>query len=330
MDEQESKKGDGYLVEVKQKGVVEKHRYSDREKAFEEIRKMPEDENLTVAEVNTGRTLLVEKKKAASKRPKGSGDPVDPQAGAPHRGRALKRAILFGTGIGLLLLAPLVLLMGAGVGISTDPDFVPAPQAPRVDVDLSARPAAEPEPDPKASEALAVPPPLETGIAAMLSAEPAEIDAPGSYPYTVHAGSFRSRERAGVQVEALREKGVAAFAAYVEIPGMGGWFRVFCGNHTTKEEAQACIETLKTIEVTDTSVTKKSVTLAVETPLPLAEALTLESRLYAKGFSAYAMPRRPQDERVQVLVGAFQTESRAKEMLERLTEEGFQAKAVKR
>ena len=65
-------------------------------------------------------------------------------------------------------------------------------------------------------------------------------------------------------------------------------------------------------------------------PLPLAEALTLESRLYAKGFSAYAMPRRPQDERVQVLVGAFQTESRAKEMLERLTEEGFQAKAVKR
>lgn len=328
MDDQETKKGAGFLVEVKQKGVVEKHRHSDRERALQELRRIPEEETLAVAEVNTGRTPLVEKKKTTKKGRKRSGDSDKALPDSPRRVRAFKRAILFGGILGLMLVAPLILLMGAGVEISTGSDFVPAPQAPRVDVELFDRPA--PEADLVASETLPMDSPLEKGIAAMISAESVETGAPGSYPYTVHAGSFRSMERAGVKVEALREKGQAAFAAYVEIPGMGGWVRVFCGNHTTKEDAQACKEQLKALGVTGTSVVKKSVALAVEGPLPLAEALALESRLHAKGFFAYAMPRFLTDGLVQILVGAFQTESRAKEMLELLTEEGFQAKAVKR
>lgn len=331
MDDQDSRPDDGYLVEVKQQGVVEKHRYSDRDKALEEVRRMPEGENLAVARADMGRTLLVEKKKKAEKpRQKVSDTGPEPLTTEPRRGRAYRRVALFGGLIGLMLVAPMFLLLGTGVKITRDPAFVPAPQAKRVAVNVFHRPAAEPPPEKVAAVPAQPPPLLENGIAAMLKAPQDPAEPPASFPYTVHVGSFRTAVRAAAQVTALREQGLGAFSAYVTIPGMGGWFRVFCGNHPTREGAEKGRARLAEVGVSETSRTKKNVALAVGAPLSLTEALALESRLHAKGFFAYAMPHPLPDGRVQVLIGAFQSGGRAQAMQERLAEEGFQAKAVKR
>lgn len=329
MDDQDSRPDDGYLVEVKQQGVVEKHRYSDRDKALEEVRRIPEGENLAVARADMGRTLLVEKKKKGKKpRQRVSEAEPAPLPDEPRRGRAFRRVALFGGLLGLMLVAPMFLLLGTGVKIATDPAFVPAPRAKRVAVNLFRRPAAEPPPEKVA--AAPVPPLLENGIAAMLTAPQDPAEPPASFPYTVHVGSFRSAVRAAAQVTTLREQGLGAFSAYVTIPGMGGWFRVFCGNHPTREGAEQGMARLAELGVSETSRTKKNVALAVGAPLPVTEALDLESRLHAKGFFAYAMPHPLADGRVQVLVGAFQSEGRAQAMQERLDEAGFQVQAVKR
>lgn len=250
--------------------------------------------------------------------------------GWPRRGRAFRRTALLGGLLGLMLLAPMFLLFGTGVKIAQDPAFVPAPRSENVAVAIFERPVPTPPAEPEAETPLLESVPLAHGIAAMLKAESVAEVTPEAFPYTVHVSSFRSATRAGAEVTALREQGEAAFSAYVEIPGMGGWFRVFCGNHPTREEAEMGRERLKALGVKDTSRAKKTVALAVDGPLPVKDALALESRLYADGFFAYAMPRPLKDGRVQVLVGAFQSESRAKAMLDRLTEAGFQAKAVTR
>ncbi|VVS93393.1 SPOR domain-containing protein [Desulfoluna spongiiphila] len=329
MDEQDGNGKDGYLVEVKHPGVVETHRTHDRGKALEEVQRRITEENLAVAEVNTGRTLLVEKKKetkgAVSQPPETGGEAP---YGWPRRGKAFRRVALLGGLLGLMLLAPMFLLLGTGVKIAQDPAFVPAPRAENVAVDLFERPAPSTEPEgetPRLDPVL-----LAHGIAAMLKAEPVGEGAPDAFPYTVHVSSFRSATRAAAQVTALREQGEAAFSAYVEIPGMGDWFRVFCGNYPSREDAETGRERLRALGIKETSRAKKSVALAVGGPLPVNEALALESRLYAGGFFAYAMPRPLRDSRVKVLVGAFQSESRAKAMQDRLTEAGFQAKAVTR
>jgi len=233
----------------------------------------------------------------------------------PRRGRAFRRVALFGGLLGLMLLSPMFLLLGTDVKIAQD---------------LASVPRAEPVAEESPLHSPLHSPPLDHGIAAMIKAQLAPGDVPDSFPYTVHVSSFRRATRAAAQVMVLREQGETAFAAYVEIPGMGGWFRVFCGNHPTREDAEKGRERLTMLGIKETSRAKKSVALAVEGPLPLMEALALESRLHAKGFFAYAMPRPLPDGRVQVLLGAFQAESRAKAMLARLTEAGFQAKAVKR
>lgn len=254
-------------------------------------------------------------------------EPGNSGEGWPRRGKAFRRAALWGGLLGLMLLAPMVFLVGTGVKIARDPDFVPAPRAEKVTVDLFQKPARR-EPEAKAEPL--TPEPLDHGIAAMLAVPSSTGGLSDTYPFTLHVGSFRNAARAAAQVNALRELGGAAFSAYVTIPGMGDWYRVFCGNFASREEAEAARETLLAQGGSEASLTKKSVALAVEGPLPVSDALALESRLHALGFFAYVMPRPPADGRVQVLVGAFQTESRAGVMRKRLTKAGFEARTVRR
>ena len=323
---------ESYLVKVEKKGVVVKRRYNDRDQALEAAMSLPEEENPTVAEETTGRTLRLEKR---GKESKGTPDPHPLPTPKPPRRRG--RAFLLVGILALLLMAPLALLLFTGGNITRDETYASPVGTPKVTITATRvkkeKVSSEPHPVAESdalieggSEKGIQGRPLAGGIAEILNA--ASPAGPDSFPFTVHAGSFKKAERAARQVDLIREKGESAFSCYVEIAGMGGWYRVFVGSFATREEAMACQQRIKAMKVGDSSVVRKNVAIAVEEPLEKEAALSLERKLHDKGFFAYTLPALRTDEKIQVMVGAFQKEGRAEEMIAMLEEEGFEEHMV--
>ena len=241
-----------------------------------------------------------------------------------RRMRGLRRAIFLGGTLAVMLFAPLILLMGTGVEIAQDPHFVPAPQL--KEMVRSPSPASSSTPSPDTASALTA---LSFG-SGIPGPTPDMAAGGASFPYTVYVASFRQESRAGAFVERLREEGQLAFSTYLEASGMGGWFRVFCGNYATREAAQRRATQMNKKKGGQASVVEKSVALALDGPISREAAKALECRLYTRGFFAYAMPSSTASTPVQLLVGAFQGETRVQEMQALLADAGFVSRPVKR
>ena len=337
---------DSYLVEVKRKDVVVKRRYSDKEKALDMVLRMPEEDNLSIASVDTGRTLLVER--GTPKR-----EPVHEFSsvlGERVRPRRIGRAFLLAAVLAVMLVVPLGVLLFTGGKIVRNEGYRSPVASPRIKITAERYrvvvapettgasegivAAVEKEALPHEDTASEMKPakvitPVPGGISAILDGASLEEEAV-SHPFTVHAGSFKKKERAMMHVSRLREEGEHAFATYVEIAGMGRWYRVFVGSCRNQEEAQACKARVDGLKMGESFVVKKPVAIAVGDPLARDSALSLERALYEKGFSAYTLPELRDDEKIQVMVGAFQKEGRAREMVAQLEKEGFSSTLVQR
>ena len=65
-----------------------------------------------------------------------------------------------------------------------------------------------------------------------------------SADYSIQAGSFKDPRNAASLVAQLREKGMDVFCRYNSVEGNGGWFRVYIGHFSVREDARSLLAQL--------------------------------------------------------------------------------------
>ncbi len=152
----------------------------------------------------------------------------------------------------------------------------------------------------------------------------------GPYPYTIQIWSARYKERANRVVMELRKKGDPAFISPAHIPGKGDWYRAFIGYYGTLEEAQKAALALKKRKFRYANVVRKPYAIQVGPSDSDKELKQLEADLRTKGYVTYSIPDREDNGKIRLLIGAFMTEKEAVRLTEKLQEEGFNPKVVRR
>ncbi len=167
----------------------------------------------------------------------------------------------------------------------------------------------------------------ETGFSQQKSKQRGSLAKQGTYPYTVHVCSFKSKEKSSGVAMKLREEGIPAFTCPAHIPGKGKYYRIFVGYYRNLEETREAASKLK----------DRKDLYPLEAKLPYAiqvgifdsdqEAKMLEADFLSKALLTYSIPDR---NNIQVLVGAFRTKKEAAILTKELLMEGFQAKVIQR
>jgi hypothetical protein len=120
-------------------------------------------------------------------------------------------------------------------------------------------------------------------------------------------------------------KGLSLYWTRVDFKEKGLWFRVFCGQFRSHEEAErfARKRGLKEAEV------KKTPYANLVGRYPEGPELQKETgKLSSLGFSPYVLPE--QDGRLRLFVGAYVTQAGAESQYDNLKSRGIQAKVIKR
>lgn len=150
------------------------------------------------------------------------------------------------------------------------------------------------------------------------------------YPYTIHISSYKSQEKASLEVARFRKKGYNAFSAYIEIPGKGGWRRIYSGYYETFTQATAAAKKLKAKLREDAIVAKTLFGVQLGSVAEKSDLADIEKRLQAKGYSSYYIPLAPDGNYVRLFAGAYKKEADAKGLFDKLVKDGFDAEIVKR
>lgn len=181
--------------------------------------------------------------------------------------------------------------------------------------------------------------------------------------YTVHVGSFRSRQSSDTETMRLRRLGHVAFSSAYDLPGRGVWHRVFAGLYRTRAEAaeaagefpnalpflvegaffEICARFLSTEEeavYAARELKKRGFTLAEVQKRPYAiqigasdsetELAETEYRARQNGYLAYRVPDRRNRYVSRILIGAFEMERDAAGMRDKLEKLGFRPVIVLR
>lgn len=145
------------------------------------------------------------------------------------------------------------------------------------------------------------------------------------YPYSIHAGSFRSRNTADKEVAVLRQKNLQAFWVQVDLGKIGVWYRIFVGCFQTSDAAQKAIHKAGLKNATP----KKTQYAVFIDSFNTTKALSQREReLEYNGFSPYAIKEDAANYRLYV--GAYVNRESALALYEQLLAKGITAKVVAR
>jgi len=150
------------------------------------------------------------------------------------------------------------------------------------------------------------------------------------YPYTIQVSSRKNKDASTREAMKIRNKGNSGFVSHAHIPGKGDWYRVFIGSYRRFEEAQQAAFELKEQEHPQAIVVKMPFTIQIGVFSGDEELKKVDADLRSKGYLAYSVPDRLDNNKTRLLVGAFRTEKEAEILAKELEKEGFKSKVVRR
>ena len=150
------------------------------------------------------------------------------------------------------------------------------------------------------------------------------------YPYMIQVSSYKSKKDSMREAMILRDKGDPVCISHVRIAGKGDWYRVLVGFYRTPQEAQQAVLELKKREYDNAFVVRPSFTVEIGMFSDNEKLEKLKAYLISKGYSAYGLPNRENENEIRLLIGAFWTEKEAETITKDLLKEGFTPKVVRR
>jgi tetratricopeptide (TPR) repeat protein len=148
-----------------------------------------------------------------------------------------------------------------------------------------------------------------------------------SRPNTVQIASFPHPEAAVLLAEELARKGRSACSTPVHLTGKGWWYRVLVGRYPSRTAARTAATDLRSADYPGAFATWKPFAVEVlpddDTP---GQIERLVDELRRRGYVAAPSDRRAD----RVLVGAFDTRSRARALKEDLKNAGWRCRVVSR
>ncbi len=145
-------------------------------------------------------------------------------------------------------------------------------------------------------------------------------------PYSIQISAFRDPQTSNQVAAKLQTGGDRAFTCPVEISDKGKWHRVYIGYYPTYEEAKAAAAGLKKRNFRYVHVAKTPYTVQLGLVSSEQEAQELKSRLREKGYLAYTLPAGSEQNRIRILVGAYESENAAEQLVDHLKKDGFNPK----
>jgi len=158
----------------------------------------------------------------------------------------------------------------------------------------------------------------------------AKLGEHGTYPYTIHVSSFKSKRIANSEALKLREKGLPAFVCPVQIPNRGEFHRIFIGFYSTFRETKKAALKLKGVKNLYPLEAKMPYAIQIGTFNSDQKLQKLEADLQSKTYLTYAVPEATENHQTKLLFGAFRTAKETAIYSKMLQNEGFEAKVVKR
>ena len=145
----------------------------------------------------------------------------------------------------------------------------------------------------------------------------------GPLPYTIQVSAYRDSQKSIEVATRLKDKGDPAFTSPVWIPGKGQWHRVYIGFYQTLAEAQKAAARLKKRNFNYTEIVKKPLAVQVGMTDSYKDAREFKARLRDKGYMAYSMLDRKGRKKTRILIGAYGSETEARQLIEQLQKDGY-------
>ncbi len=133
-------------------------------------------------------------------------------------------------------------------------------------------------------------------------------------PFTIHIGSYETREKAFQVASHFKEKGDPAFTSYYEDPFEGKQNQVFIGNYKTIEEVKVKADQLKRRKFRQVKISNRMFTVQVVGCSSYNITEEIIERLKAKGHVPYMIRCENDYGKNRVLVGAFLNDKMAENM----------------
>ena len=121
----------------------------------------------------------------------------------------------------------------------------------------------------------------------------------------------------------MNSGGDPAYTSPVDISGKGKWYRVYIGNYSTLAEAENAAKKLKRRKFRYVNISKKPYTVQVGGAVPKDIASNVQSSLQTKGYFSYRLPATAHPNRFRILIGAFDNEKAATDLVRQLKADGF-------
>ena len=150
------------------------------------------------------------------------------------------------------------------------------------------------------------------------------------YPYTIQVSSRKNKDISTREAMKIRNKGNFGFVSHAHIPGKGDWYRVFIGCYRSFEEAQQAAIELKEQEHPQAIVVKMPFAVQIGVFSSDEELKKVDADLRSKGYVAFSVPDRLDNNKIRLLVGALRTEKEAEILAKELEKEGFESTVVRR
>jgi cell division septation protein DedD len=149
-------------------------------------------------------------------------------------------------------------------------------------------------------------------------------------PYTIQVSAYRDPQKSLAVATKLKKNGDPAFTCPVMIPGKGKWHRVFVGFYQSLDEARKAAGRLKKRKFHYVHIAKKPLAVQVALTNSYIDAREFKSRLRDKGYMAYSLLDRQGRKKTRILIGAYSSEDEARQLIEKLQQDGFAAAVLPR
>jgi tetratricopeptide (TPR) repeat protein len=195
---------------------------------------------------------------------------------------------------------------------------------------ISLNTKSEPQPAPPAeTKKMAEAPDVRPAAASSKTKiiNPLESKSPATpCPYTIQVSAFRSLQVSNQVAAELQTRGDRAFTCPIEISDKGKWNRVYIGNYRTLAEANTAASGLKKRNFRYVHVTKAPYAVQVGLADSAQEAQKIKSRLRENEYLAYTLPAESGQNRIRILVGAYENAKAAEQLADQLKKDGFNPK----
>jgi cell division septation protein DedD len=145
-------------------------------------------------------------------------------------------------------------------------------------------------------------------------------------PYTIQVSAFRDLQKSNQVARKLLTQGDQAFTCPVNISDKGKWHRVYIGYFESYEKAKIAAAGLKKRNFRYVNIAKKPYAVQVGIADSEKEAQKLKSRLQAKGYLAYSLPAVSGQNQTRILIGAYESQAAAANLVNQLKKDGFDPK----